>query len=147
MPNTRSSRRPPWQTPGPADAYLPNPGYASRRIRLSPEATREVWECTDPTDDEAYLLLRTDGGLRPEAFLYANFDAALEEAMWENYIIVYLKKPGMAVRVIWLEDQLPQRTKENLDLEPVILEPHGDAITEKMLLDRAKFRKIFRSAK
>lgn len=142
----KSRTAPPWRTPGPADAYRPSL-TGPRRIPLSGRATQEVFDQTDPTDEEAYLLLGTDGMLREEAYLYRYLDNALQVAMKENLIIVYLKEPGKAYRVTWLDDQLPRRNEDNYELEVVLLEPDLSGLDEDDLANNKKMRSIFKGIK
>lgn len=139
----------PWRQEGFGDAYAPardpvTGAKAIRHVELSPRATQEVFDLFDPDDEPAYALVGFDGMLRAgEGYLFQNLDNALRVAMEENLIIFYARQ-GTAYRVTWQQDQLPQRTEYNYDLEDVILEPDATSLGEERMLNYKKLRRLFK---
>lgn len=135
----------PWRQDGFADAY--NPSKTIRRIELSAEATRAVFDLYDPTDEPAFALIEMDGLLRvadgKHQYLFQHLDNALRTMREENLIIFYAKT-GCSYRMVWKEKQLPQRSEFNYSLEEVLLEPDMVALDDGRMLNNKTFRKIFR---
>lgn len=133
------ARVPPWRIPGSSMDYRPAVPY--KRLVLSPRATQEVYDQTDPGDSAAYILIDQEGMLRAEGHLYGKWPNVRTVMMWEN-MVVYNCRSSNATRVVWQQQNPAMRSTMNLNMEPVKLIPDPSCLDS--MPNVKKVRRIFK---